>query len=173
MRRILTYTLCLLVFASCDAKRSTMEKELINNLTCPATYQYVSFDKVKTITLGDQYYNEISLCEEQIQRTKEELEFARSMKDELAELNEELAKQKAKLEFLRSSQQVNEQYRHKVILTVYKLTYDAQNTNGALVRDYCYATFNNDGQMTSISYDSNSGLHQVIQDIAIPNYYNY
>ena len=174
-------------FTSCDNKKSQMEDILVECVKSPSTYKTLGFEQSEVVTLADEVADRISTFESILDSNKRLVDLCEKYANDkvyMASFREsnrkDAAKYKAEVErnqkMLNHLKQISTTYPNdynKPSFTIYKLTYESANGFGAVLKDYCYGRFDNDGNLVAIKLSEDSDWEILGNYWSIPEYYDY
>ena len=174
-------------FTSCDNKKSQMENILVECVKSPSTYKTLGFEQSEVVTLADEVENRIStfesildsnkrlvdLCEKYANDKVYMASFRESNRKDAAKYKAEVEKNQKMLGHLKQISTAYPNEYNKPSFTIYKLTYESANGFGAVLKDYCYGRFDNDGNLVAIKLSEDSDWEILGNYWSIPEYYDY
>lgn len=192
MKQFITITitaiLAVILFASCgDNKKSQMEDILVECVKSPSSYKTLGFEQSEVVTLADEVADRIEWFEYSVTNDKQMYESNEKYANDRylsasfrKSCREDADKYKAKMErgqkMLNHLKQISTAYPNeynKPSFTIYKLTYESANGFGAILKDYCYGRFDNDGNLVAIKLGEDSKWELIGNYWSIPDYYDY
>jgi hypothetical protein len=157
-------------FTSCDNKKSQMENILVECVKSPSTYKTLGFEQSGVVTLADEVANRIEWFEYSVTSDKQMYEnnekyandrylsasFRKSCREDADKYKAKMEKGQKMLNHLKQISSAYPNEYNKPSFTIYKLTYESANGFGAVLKDYCYGRFDNDGNLVAIKLSEDS-----------------
>lgn len=174
-------------FTSCDNKKSQMENILVECVKSPSTYKTLAFEQSEVVTLADEVANRIEFFEQSLSFDKEQYKdseknandkfysasFRETSRQRADKYKAEVEKDQKMLDHLKQISTTYPNEYNKPSFTIYKLTYESANGFGAILKDYCYGRFDNDGNLVAIKLGEDSKWELIGNYWSIPDYYDY
>lgn len=172
VKTIILTLLSILLGASCSNNiyQKKTEELLINNLKAPSSYKRISFELESQETLREQIQDRLSYFNSHLQyyydaveRAKEYLEECKKdkwMREYIPEYEKryesakkDLGRELKIIDFLNKQLDREDNELDATVARNYKLTYEAQNPMGVMLRSTFYSRFNQNDELVAIKQD--------------------
>lgn len=189
---ILTLTCLVLLAGSCSRKSVYQEKTeelLVPSLKSPSSYKPISFECTGEETLREQiqerlkyyssdehlqyYYDRVEISRRYLEEAKADKWPEKWVSDHEEEYNDaqkDLEKELRFVEFLKTQLDLEDEVLDNVVAKEFKLTYEAMNPMGVMIRSFVVSRFNENDELVAMRQEDDK-WNVLGKFFSIPGYY--